>query len=81
MSLIAKVFVDDPLICPKCKGQMKIVAFIEEDGLIKRILCHLGLWEAEELPVANSPPVLDFVECYEEEYSQLLPEEFAFEAC
>ena len=57
--MIAKVFVDDPLICPKCKGQMKIVAFIEEDGLITRILKHLGLWEPEERPAANSPPVLE----------------------
>ena len=35
--LIAKVYLDDPLICPRCKGQMKIVAFIEEDGVIARI--------------------------------------------
>ena len=27
--LIAKVYLDDPLICPRCKGQMKIVAFID----------------------------------------------------
>ena len=56
--------------------------FVEQDDVISKILRHLGLWEPpEERPVANSPPVLGFVECYEEEYSQLLPDEYAFEAC
>jgi len=80
--LIAKVFLDDPLACPKCKGQMRIVSFVEQDSLIAKILKHLGLWESlEEHPVANSPPALDLVECYEEGCSQLMPEAFAYEAC
>ena len=80
--LIAKVFLDDPLACPKCKGQMRIVSFVEQDSLIAKILKHLGLWESlEERPVANSPPALDLVECYEEGCSQLMPEAFAYEAC
>ena len=63
-------------------GQMKILSFIEQDDVISKILRLLGLWESlEERPVANSPPVPDFVENYDGECSQLLPDEYAFEAC
>ena len=43
--LIQKVYEVDPLLCPQCQGQMKIISFIEEQAVIKQILQHLGLWE------------------------------------
>ena len=52
--LIAKVYHDDPLICPNCSGRMKIIAFIEEDRVVRKILQHLGLWNDRE----RSPPPL-----------------------
>lgn len=78
--LIAKIYLDDPLICPKCRGQMKIVAFIEEDDVVAKILKYLGLWER---PVAHSPPILQFVELEhaQDGYTQLLPPEYEYEAC
>jgi hypothetical protein len=57
---------------------MKIVAFIEEDAAIAKILKYLDLWE---LPVAHSPPSLKFVRDSKDEYSQLLPPEYEYEAC
>ncbi|MDR1088372.1 MAG: hypothetical protein LBL23_03780 [Coriobacteriales bacterium] len=57
---------------------MKIVAFIEEDAVIAKILKYLDLWE---LPVAHSPPSLKFVRDSKDEYSQLLPPEYEYEAC
>ena len=36
--LIQKVYEVDPLLCPKCQGQMKIISFIEEQAVIKQIL-------------------------------------------
>ena len=42
--LIHKIYHVDPLICPKCSGKMKIIAFIEEEKVIKKILVHLNLW-------------------------------------
>jgi hypothetical protein len=30
----------DPLVCQKCKGQMRIIAFIEEQEIVKKILKH-----------------------------------------
>ena len=46
--LIKKIFEVDPLACPKCGGQMKVVAFIEppQSDVIEKILKHCGLWQA-----------------------------------
>ena len=43
--LIQKINQIDPLLCPKCQGAMKVISFIEDDALIKKILIHLGLWQ------------------------------------
>ena len=43
--LIQKIYEVDPLICPKCWGQMHIISFIEELYIIEKILRHLGLWD------------------------------------
>ena len=48
------VYHSDPLICPKCKGEMKIIAFIEEEAIIQKILKHLNLW----VPRNHDPPLL-----------------------
>ena len=46
----------DPLICPACGGNMRIIAFIQDKTVIERILRHLGL--EDELPErTHSPPV------------------------
>jgi hypothetical protein len=56
-AMIKKVYETDPLKCPNCGGQMKIVAFIErkdQPDVIEKILRHCGLWtETKE----RSPPV------------------------
>ena len=38
-------FETDPLCCPKCSGKIKILNFIEDPEVIKKILKHLGLWD------------------------------------
>ena len=43
--LIQKIYEVDPLVCPKCQGQMKIISFIEDFDIIEKILQHLGLWD------------------------------------
>ena len=53
--LIQKVYEVDPLICPKCQGQMKIISFIEEIKIIEMILRHLGLWDIRN----HDPPTPD----------------------
>jgi hypothetical protein len=50
--LIQKIYFVDPLSCPKCSGNMRIISFIEDDATIKKILVHLNLW----LPQNHDPP-------------------------
>jgi len=52
---IKKIWEVDPLLCPRCGGQMKIIAFITEEKLIRHILLHLGLWKNKP---SRDPPVL-----------------------
>jgi hypothetical protein len=42
--LIKRVYEIDPLCCPKCQGQMKVVAFLEppQGAVIEKILRHCG---------------------------------------
>jgi len=59
--LIKRVYEVDPLECPHCGGQMKIVSFIErwQQEVIERILRHSGLWEGplRMLATARAPPL------------------------
>ncbi len=49
--MIRKVYEIDPLLCPSCGGQMKIISFIEDPKAIDRIIRHLELrFEAERPP-------------------------------
>jgi hypothetical protein len=56
--LIQKIYETDPLCCPKCSGKMKILSFIEDPEVIKKILKHLGLWDfkARPPPKATATP-------------------------
>ena len=40
--LIKTVWNVDPLLCPKCGGEMNVLALIDEPSVVKRILEHLG---------------------------------------
>ena len=48
-ALIKQVYEVDPLSCPKCGAEMKIVAFIEgrQTAVVEKILRHCGLWNEE----------------------------------
>jgi hypothetical protein len=39
--LIKRVYEVDPLVCPRCHGEMRIVAFIVDAAVIDKILRHL----------------------------------------
>jgi len=54
--LIRKVYEADPLECPQRKGPMRVIALIEDPGVIQRILEHLGLWAP--LATERSPPLV-----------------------
>ena len=53
--LIQKIYEVDPILFLKCSSEMRIIPFIEDLGVIKKTLTHLGLWviKRKRLPVAN----------------------------
>ena len=54
-ALIKCVYEVDPLECPKCGAEMKIVGFIEREsaGFIRMLLSAAGLWKE---PAPRAPP-------------------------
>jgi hypothetical protein len=51
-NLIRRVYETDPLVCPRCGAEMRIIGFITEPTLIKRILDHIRKRDR----VSRSPP-------------------------
>jgi hypothetical protein len=47
--LLAKVYEIDPMICPHCGGEMKIIAVIQDTKEIKKIISHL-------IKIGRAPP-------------------------
>jgi hypothetical protein len=41
-ALLARIYEVFPLVCPNCKGEMRLIAFITERSSINQILTHLG---------------------------------------
>ena len=39
--LIRRVYLTDPLVCPDCGGELRVIAFITEPKVIRKILRHL----------------------------------------
>ena len=48
--LIQKIYEVDLFTCPRCHEPMRVISFIEDQNLIKKILKHLGLWEKKPRP-------------------------------
>ena len=57
--LIQKIYEVDPLLCPKCSSEMRVIAFIENQDVIKKTLNYLDLWviKRKPRPTANSTPI------------------------
>jgi len=43
--LIQKIYEVDPLACSKCGGTMRVIAFIEDYKIVKKILDYVGIYE------------------------------------
>jgi len=54
--MIRKVYEVDPMICPRCGGRMRVVAFLTEYAVVDRIIRHLELTFVAEKP----PPAYAF---------------------
>ena len=51
--LIKRIYEVDPLVCPSCGSEMKVISFITEHDVVDAILRHLARKEARE---ARAPP-------------------------
>ena len=58
----------DSLKCEGCGGKMKIIEFVEDEALIKKILVHLKLWEVE-----NKDPPKQYSAVIQQEYLDYEP--------
>lgn len=64
-ALLKRVFAVDVMVCSRCDGPMKVIAFLEEPTVVKGILTHLGL-PAEPLPARNAQAPPTTVEMFED---------------
>jgi ribosomal protein S27E len=72
---IKKIWEVDPLLCPHCGNLMKIVSFIYERKIIKKILDHLGLHEEDKPQRNRAPPsAQDWIERIVESYDDGWPD-------
>ena len=56
--LLARIYEVLPLVCPKCGGEMRIIAFINDGPVIREILSHLGEpTSAPRIAPARGPPL------------------------
>jgi hypothetical protein len=82
--LIQKIYEVNPLECPECHCSMRIIAIIEQEQIVKKILKHVGLWDVQKRPPSrsNSPPsilVTDYADIQSTEQQYCDPE-YPFEA-
>ena len=63
---------------------MKIIAFIEQEEIIRKILKHVGLWDVQKRPPprANSPPSISVTDYADIQYTeqQYCDPDYPFEA-
>ena len=67
MTPLQKIYEVDPLTCPKCASEMKVIAFINDEDVIRKILKHLNLRDVKRKlpPRAHAPPI-DGFQLYDE---------------
>ena len=54
-ALIKLIYEVDPLLCPKCHSQMRIISVIQDPTVIDKILDHLH-YKLDVLPLSTRPP-------------------------
>ena len=58
--MIARIYEVFLLLCPKCGGQMRLIAFITEGMQIRKITYHIGVEsEPPQISPARGPPLWD----------------------
>jgi len=52
--MIRKVYEVDPMVCPRCGGAMRVIAFLTESAVVDRIIDRLKLTFIAERPPPHS---------------------------
>lgn len=59
--LLARIYEVMPLLCPRCGSPLRVISFITEPKVIRKILLHLGQpTEPPPLSPARGPPQEEF---------------------
>ena len=78
--LLKRSFAIDILKCSHCAGKMKVIATIQEQAIVRRILEAVGLpFEPPRRASPRAPPQWEFQEGPVEDISQLTPDYDSFE--
>ena len=78
--LIARIYEVFPLICPKCGGAMKIIAFVNEGATAREILSHLGEpVDPPRMAPARAPPLWEAAGQGSEDFLVQPPPEYEFD--
>ena len=57
-NLIRRVYEVDPLVCPRCGSEMRVIGFITEQSVIKRILDHIRKRDRVSRPPPQPQPAV-----------------------
>ncbi len=69
--LIQKIYEVDPLCCPHCNRQMRVISILEAGPIVRKILEHLDLWDVRnhDPPCEEDSHILELV--YDDSDSQI----------
>jgi len=59
--MLKKVYEVDPLVCPRCGFPLRVLSLIEDPPVVRKILDHLGLWDARQRPPPADPVAMDCI--------------------
>jgi hypothetical protein len=57
-NLIRRAYEVDPLVCPRCGAEMRVIGFITEPSLIRRILDHIRRRDTVSRPPPHPQPAV-----------------------
>jgi hypothetical protein len=59
--MIKKIYEVDPLVCARCGFPMRVLSVIEDPPVVRKILDHLGLWQAHQRPPPSAIEPIAFL--------------------
>ncbi len=67
--LLARIYELFPLLCPKCGGEIRIIAFLTEASAVREILSHLGEpTSPPPIAPARGPPLWEMADAEQGEF-------------